>query len=117
MWTHRRFTWRYTPHTKTDLTPLVAQVCAMVGALVQATPQFYRDAKIGGMAFGVLEFSVTISDRDQWWVGRRARLLVDKIRTETSIPLDLVIEVSEKLPVHMNRGKWHLRRAARERNG
>ena len=68
------------------------------------------------MSFGILEFRVTISDRDRWWVGRRARFLVDAVRAETDLPLDLVSEEQTKLTVHMNRGKWHLKRArAREK--
>jgi hypothetical protein len=116
VWTHRRFTWRYVPAKPADLVPLVREVAQVLGRICQETPQFYRDARIGGMSFGILEFSVTISDRDRWWVGRRARFLVDAIRRETSLPLDLVSEEQAKLPVHMNRGKWHLKRARTREN-
>lgn len=116
MWTHRRFTWRYTPKDPADLVALVREVAQVLGRKCQETPQFYHDALIGGMSFGILQFSVTISDRDQWWVVRRARFLVDAIRRDTRLPLDLVSEEQAKLPVHMNRGKWHLKRArAREK--
>lgn len=59
---------------------------------------------------GILEFQVTISDRDQWWVARRARFLVDAIRKETDLPLALVSEEKAKLPPHPRRGKYRLRR-------
>lgn len=118
MWTHRRFTWRYVPEKPVDLVPLVQEVAEVLDQKCQETPQFYRDARIGGISFGILEFGVTISDRDRWWVVRRARFLVDAIRQETKLPLDLVSEDCDKLPVHMNRGKWHLKRArARENHG
>ena len=110
MWTHRRFTWRYIPKDQTDLDPLVRQVAGVLGHLCGDTPQFYHDAKIQGMSFGVLEFAVTISDRDQWWVTRRARFLVDAVRRETDLPLNLVNEERVKLPPHKNRGKYRLRR-------
>lgn len=116
MWTHRRFTWRYRAADPAALDQFVDQATAVLARLCEQLPQFYRDpADPSGMAFGILEFSVTISDRDRWWVARRARFLVDELRRDSDLPLGLMSEESRKLPVHMSRGKWRLRRLARAR--
>ncbi len=81
------------------------------------TPQFFRNGWIGGGALGIMEFGVTISDRDRWWVGRRARLLSEQLRKETDLPVTLMHEEPEKLPAHRNRGKYRLRRLRREASG
>lgn len=117
MWTHRRFTWRYVPEKPVDLDPLVLQVADVLGSLCADTPQFFRDPLIQGMSFGILEFQVTISDRDRWWVARRARFLMDALRKQTQLPLRLVTEEQVKLVTHSNRGKYRLRRRRRENTG
>lgn len=117
MWCHRRFTWRYTCGASERAFVLAAQVREVLEQALTDTPQFYRDAAITGMAFGVLEFQVTISDRDQWWVARRARFLLDQLRKRTEVPLLLVAEEKVKLVPHNNRGKYRLRRLHREASG
>lgn len=117
MWCHRRFTWRYTCNTSDQVTLLASQVQEVLQEALDATPQFYRDAEITGMAFGILEFGVIISDRDQWWVGRRARFLVDEFRKHTKLPLEQVSEERVKLPPHPNRGKYRLRRLQKGAQG
>lgn len=117
MWTHRRFTWRYTCDRPEQALALAGQVKAVVEDLMVATPQFYRDGSITGMAYGMLEFALTVSDRDQWWVARRARFLVDELRKRTELPLNLVSEERVKLAPHPFRGKYRLRRLRREAQG
>lgn len=117
MWTHRRFIWRYTCDAPEQAFLLATQVRDVLQAALSDTPQFYRDAAITGMAFGVLEFEIVISDRDQWWVGRRARSLIDELRKHTQLPLEQVSEEKVKLVPHMNRGKYRLRRLRRETQG
>jgi hypothetical protein len=114
MWCHRRFTWHYTCNASEQAFALALQVRGVLEQLVAETPQFFHDAAVTGMAFGVLEFQVTISDRDQWWVARRARFLVDALRQQTELPLMLVNEQKAKLSPHPNRGKYRLRRLRKE---
>jgi hypothetical protein len=106
MWTHRRFTW----HVPNASLELYDQVDAILQAAMDETPQFFHSAWIGGSALGVMEFGLTISDRDRWWVGRRARQLSERLRQGTNLPVTLVHEEPEKLPPHPNRGKYRLRR-------
>lgn len=106
MWTHRKFTW----HVPGAGPQLHEQVRAVLQAAMDQTPQFFRNAWIGGGALGVLEFGVTVSDRDRWWVGRRVRLLSEQLRKATDLPVTLAHEEPEKLPPHPNRGKYRLRR-------
>lgn len=108
-WTHRRFTWRLDVGAAEKAFELAKQVKEVLSASVNGEPKHFRDAKISGMAYGLLEFACTISDRDRWWVGRRARLLADVLRAQTHVPLDLVAEDRVKLPAHMHRGKRWLR--------
>jgi hypothetical protein len=115
--THRRFTWHVAEPDQDRLLVLADQVRDTLAAAVADTPQFFSDPWVGGAAVGVLQFRVTIHDRDQWWVGRRARLLVEQLRQRTDVQLDMVTEEQVKLPPHMVRGKWRLRRLARARAG
>lgn len=114
MWTHRRFTWHYVCDSPSQATLLSEQVRQVLQAAMDDTPQFFRDATINGVSLGVLEFEMTISDRDQWWVGRRARFLAEQLRRRTDLPLNLVDEQRVKLAPHVNRGKFRLRRLRRE---
>lgn len=114
MWTHRRFTWQVSCPDHDQAWVWAAQVKPVLARLSKDTPQFYHDAWMSGMALGSLNFQVTISDRDQWWVARRARFLVDELRKNTDLPMHLVTEDNEKLPPHPRRGKYRLRRIRRE---
>lgn len=116
MWTHRRFTWQITTTNHDQLTIWANQVRPVLKRLVTETPQFYRNAWLSGMNLGTLNFQVTISDRDQWWVARRARFLVDELRKGTDLPLHLLVEDKAKLPPHPNRGKYQRRRRSRRVN-
>jgi hypothetical protein len=98
------------------MSELTGQVRDVLQAQMTATPQFFHDGWIGGSALGVLEFGVTISDRDQWWVARRARLLLDELRKHTDLPLVLVSETKNKPLPHRNRGKYRLRRRKKATN-
>lgn len=113
MWTHRRFTWRYTCDAPEQAFQLASQVKEVLESALDQ-PQFFRDAAITGMAFGVLEFEITISNRDQWYVAIKARELIDELRKRTDVPLELVSEERVKLSPHGNRGKYRLRRLRRE---
>lgn len=115
MWTHRRFTWQVQCPDHNMSWVWANQVKPVLSRLVKDTPQFYRDAWLSGMAMGALNFQVTISDRDQWWVGRRARFLIDELRKNTDLPLHLLSEDKAKLAPHPNRGKYRLRRLRREK--
>lgn len=113
MWTHRRFVW----HVTGAEPELYEQVRAVLQAAMDATPQFFRDAHINGDALGIMEFGITISDRDRWWVGRRARLLSEQLRKGTSLPVTLIHDEPQKLPPHPNRGKYRLRRRKKANSG
>lgn len=117
MWTHRIFTWHLAEPDPQKMTDLTGQVRNTLQEAMNTTPQFFRNAWIGGGSLGVLEFGVTISDRDRWWVGRRARLLCDQLRKHTDLPVTLVHEEPEKLPAHRNRGKYRLRRRKKATSG
>lgn len=110
MWTHRRFVWHYVEPDPQRMSELTGQVRDVLQAQMTATPQFFHDGWIGGSALSILEFGVTISDRDQWWVARRARLLLDELRKHTDLPPTLGPAVKEKPLPHRNRGKYRLRR-------
>jgi hypothetical protein len=110
MWTHRRFTWQVTCPDHNMIQVWATQVKPVLAKLMQDTPQFYRDGWMSGTFLGALHFQVTISDRDQWWVNRRARLLVDELRKKTDLPIQLMTQDKVKLPPHPNRGKYRLRR-------
>lgn len=99
------------------MTVLTGQVRDTLQAAMDETPQFFHNAWIGGRALGLLEFGLTISDRDRWWVGRRARLLCEQLRKETDLPVTLVSEEPEKLAPHRNRGKYRLRRGKKATSG
>lgn len=96
------------------MTKLKEQVHAVLQAALDETPQFFRNARIDGSALGILEFGVTISDRDRWWVARRARMLSEQLRKHTDLPATLIPEEPVKLPPHPNRGKYRLRRLRRK---
>ena len=114
MWTHRRYTWRYVPDIATDAEVLGVQVRAVLETVMEEFPQNFYNAEIRGMAFGVLEFEVVVTDRDQWWVGRRARILLEEFSKFTDVPLQLVSEEKVKKPAHMHRGARWLRARDRE---
>lgn len=114
MWTHRQFIWNYAEPDPRRMTLLTGQVRDVLGSQMSATPQFFHDGWIDGQALGVLEFGVTISDRDQWWVARRARFLTDELRKCTDLPLVLVAESKHKPLPHRNRGRYRLRRLRKE---
>lgn len=114
MWTHRRFTWQVTESAPGAAQSWGGQVVPVLARLMDELPQFYRDAQVSGFALGRFNFSVTISDRDQWWVARRARFLIDELRKETDLPLELLAEEKVKLPPHTRRGKYRLRRLRRK---
>lgn len=114
-WTHRRFTWRL--HAQgLDLDTLEFQVREVLEDAINNEPKHYRDAGVWGAALGVLEFSVIVSDRDRWWVGRRVRLFGEALRLNTELPLELVSSEFVKLPAHRNRGKYVLARQRREQD-
>lgn len=117
MWTHRKFTWHYVEKDPQKMTYLTGQVRAVLQEQMSATPQFFHDGWIGGAALNILEFGVTISDRDQWWVARRARFLMDELRRHTDLPLVLVAETRQKPVAHSNRGKYRLRRRKKATSG
>jgi hypothetical protein len=117
VWTHRRFTWQVQCPDHDMALVWAQQVRPVLQRLMNDTPQFYRDAWMSGMALGLLNFQVTISDRDQWWVARRARFLIDELRKHTDLPLHLLSEDKTKLPAHPNRGRYRLRRQRRENAG
>ena len=114
MWTHRRYIWRYTPDVPTDAEDMAVQVRAVLDNVLEEFPKNFYDAVIRGMSFGVLEFEVVITDRDQWWVGRRARILLTEFSKLTDVPLELVSEETAKKPPHPHRGKRWLRARDRE---
>ena len=117
MWTHRRFVWHVAEPDRQKMTNLTAQVHDVLQAAMDETPQFFRDAWVGGSALGILEFGLTVSDRDRWWVARRARLLSEQLRKQTNLPVTLMHEEPQKLPAHRNRGKYRLRRMRRSTGG
>jgi hypothetical protein len=114
VWTHRRYMWRWTPPTPADAEVFGDQARAVLQVALDEFPVNYSAAVVRGMAFGVLEFAIVISDRDQWWVGRRARLLVEELAKGTEIPLELVSVDKVKLEPHMHRGRRWLRAQERE---
>lgn len=117
MWTHRRFTWHVAEPDPAQMSMLTGQVRDTLQAAMDTTPQFFHNAWIGGGSLGILEFGVTVSDRDQWWVARRVRLLCEQLRKSTDLPMTLVHEEPEKPPAHRNRGKYRLRRMKGARGG
>jgi hypothetical protein len=114
VWTHRQFVWHVVEPDQVKMAHLTGQVHDVLQTVMDDTPQFFRNAWVGGGALGILEFGVTVSDRDRWWVGRRARMLSEQLRKHTDLPVTLVAEEPVKLPPHPNRGKYRLRRLRRK---
>ena len=101
MWIHRRYTWHCDPAA-------VADVAALLRLRATERPQNFSDVSEGGTALGLGEVSLVVSDRDQWWIRRRVRLLTEDLKILTGTVL--TNEVSVKLPPHN-----HPNRAARWR--
>lgn len=99
MTTYRRYMWHCDPD-KTD------RALLLLRRVVEEMPQFFRDLEVTGQAFGLSELSITICDRDIWWVGRRARLLTEDLWKLAGV--QLANEHKVKLPPHN-----HPNRAAR----
>lgn len=117
MWTHRRVTWHLTEVATDQAKDLADQVTQVMKDQMVKTPQFFHQGWMNGSALGMLEFGLVISDRDQWWVGRRARMLTDELRKHTDLPLALVSMQMVKPPPHPNRGKYRLRRMRKANSG
>lgn len=79
---------------------------SLLRRMIEELPQFFSNLEDSGAALGLGEISVTISDRDLWWVGRRARLLTQDMNKLAGVWL--VNEQRTKLPAHN-----HPNRAAR----
>jgi hypothetical protein len=112
--THRRYTWEHRPADPLDAGTLAAR-CALV--LLEACtnrPQFFSEPQVTGSLFGILQFSITISSKDQWRVRWRARKLLSDVQLGTDVPITLISEVSvlrREPHNHPNRGaRWQLRR-------
>ena len=91
---HRRYTWEHRPADPLDAEALTDQVARTLRDACKSRPQFFSGASVTGSRFGILQFSVTISSKDQWRVRWRARRILAEIQLATSVPLRLVSEVS-----------------------
>lgn len=114
--TTRRFAWTYKPTRMEDAYRLCAQARGVVGTFCEGWPQWYGEPKILGGSLGVVRVEVTITSRDQWWVDKRARNLLEAFRRHTDIPALELTEDKNKLPPHEHRGKTYLKEKARGRS-
>lgn len=107
---HRRYIWEHRPSDPLDAGILAAQAARVLAKASEDRPHFFSETQVTGSRFGILQFSVTISSKDQWRVRYRARKLLAEIQLATKVPLRLISEVSvlRKEPHnHPNRGaRW-----------
>lgn len=112
---HRRYTWEHRPSDPADAATLAARCAIVLKEACTNRPQFFSNPKVTGSLLGILQFSVTISSKDQWRCSWRARKLLADVQLGADIPLRLVSEVSVlRLPPHQhpNRGsRWLQRRS------
>lgn len=56
-----------------------------------------------------LQFSFTVSGRDQWWAHKRAMDLADRVYRGLKLgPARVPVPLWEPLPPHMNRGRFRV---------
>jgi hypothetical protein len=61
---------------------------------------------IDAMAFGIVEFAVTIKARDQWYANTRARKLLVSLRLGAGLDIETVEVAATLRPaIHTNRGR------------
>lgn len=112
---HRRYTWEHRPHDRDDAEKLTAAVTRVLRQHCEDWPQWFSLPQVTGSRFGILQFEVTVSSKDQWRVRQRARKLLAEIQLATSVPLRLISEVQVLRPEphdHPNRGaRWRARRS------
>jgi hypothetical protein len=99
--TRRRFTWRWRGE---DATLLAAQVRGVFGVFCDEWPTWYVEPKVSGEAYGIVEASITVVSRDQWWVQKRARRLLAALARHTDVPVLQADEETVRLPPHEHRG-------------
>lgn len=112
---HRRYTWEHRPADPTDARMLAGRCAVVLEEACTNRPQFFSEPNVTGSRFGILQFSVTITSKDQWRIRWRARKLLADIQLATDVPLRLISEVSvlrREPHNHPNRGaRWLQRRS------
>lgn len=107
---HRRYTWEHRPTDPVDAGRLAIKARDTLRAACTNYPQFFSEPTVTGSKFGILQFAVTVSSKDQWRVRWRARKLLAEIQLVTRVPLTLISEISvlrREPHNHPNRGaRW-----------
>lgn len=97
-------TWEYSPTASQDPGEIAAMIRRTLDEFCQDWGQYYADPGVDGWELGRIQFGVTVTSRDQWWVGRRAKRVLSAIRAFTDVDIDLVKQVSvDRLPPHDHR--------------
>lgn len=105
--TRRRFLWHYWPEVAQDAEFLAGQVQVVLDRFCDEWPEYYSDRMVHGYSLGLVEFAVTVTSRDQWWVAKRVRRLLTALKA-TELPVLDLFEQSFKLAPHTHRGKTYL---------
>lgn len=70
---------------------------------------WFNEPKVLGAAGYTVEFSFTVSARDQWWAHRRAMELAERVYRGLKLgPAAIPIPLWEPLAPHTNRGRFRV---------